>query len=54
MIVVADTSRLNYLIQIDCDNLLPQLYERILVPSGVISRDATPPAALPGKTPKMR
>jgi len=36
MIVVADTSPLNYLIQIDCDNLLPQLYHRILVPFGVI------------------
>jgi predicted nucleic acid-binding protein len=36
MIVVADTSPLNYLIQIDCDELLPQLYERIVVPSGVM------------------
>jgi predicted nucleic acid-binding protein len=36
MIVVADTSPLNYLIQIDCDSLLPQLYGRIVVPSGVM------------------
>jgi predicted nucleic acid-binding protein len=36
MIVVADTSPLNYLIQIDCDHLLPRLYGRIVVPSGVM------------------
>jgi predicted nucleic acid-binding protein len=36
MIVVADTSPLNYLIQIDCDTLLPRLYGRIVVPSGVM------------------
>jgi predicted nucleic acid-binding protein len=36
MIVVADTSLLNYLIQIDCDSLLPQLYGRIVVPVGVM------------------
>jgi predicted nucleic acid-binding protein len=36
MIVVADTAPLNYLIQIDCDRLLPQLYERIVVPAGVM------------------
>ena len=35
MIVVADTSPLNYLIQIDCDELLPQLYGRILIPAAV-------------------
>ncbi len=27
---------LNYLIQIDCDELLPQLYKRIIVPAGVM------------------
>lgn len=37
MIVVADTSPLNYLIQIDCDYLLPFLYGTIIVPPGVIS-----------------
>lgn len=36
MIVVGDTAPLNYLIQIDCDGLLFQLYERIVVPAGVI------------------
>lgn len=36
MIVVADTSPLNYLIQIECDRLLPALYRRILVPPAVI------------------
>ena len=36
MIVVADTSPLNYLIPINCDSLLPQLYGRIVVPSGVM------------------
>jgi predicted nucleic acid-binding protein len=36
MIVVADTSPLNYLILIDCDNLLPQLYGRVVVPTAVM------------------
>jgi predicted nucleic acid-binding protein len=36
MIVVADTSPLNYLIQIGCDELLPRLFGRIVVPTGVI------------------
>jgi predicted nucleic acid-binding protein len=36
MIVVADTSPLNYLILIDCDNLLPQLYGHIVVPMAVM------------------
>ena len=36
MIVVADTSPLNYLIQIGCDDLLPELYGRIVVPSAVM------------------
>lgn len=40
MIVVADTSPLNYLIQIDCDNLLPQLYNRIVIPSAVMQEIA--------------
>lgn len=35
MIVVADTSPLNYLVQIDCIGLLPELYDRIIVPHGV-------------------
>jgi predicted nucleic acid-binding protein len=36
MIVVADTSPLNYLIQIGYDELLPQIYKRIVVPVGVM------------------
>lgn len=36
IVVVADTSPLNYLIQIDCDSVLPALYERVLVPSAVL------------------
>jgi len=36
MIVVADTSPLNYLIQINAEVLLPQLYGRVLIPSGVL------------------
>ena len=48
MIFVADTSPLNYLIQIACDNLLPQLYGRIVVPSGVMKELGHPgaPAAV--------
>ena len=44
MIVVADTSPLNYLIQIACDSLLPQLYGRIVIPSGVM-RELVHPSA---------
>jgi predicted nucleic acid-binding protein len=48
MIVVADTAPLNYLIQIDCDDLLPKLYERIVVPAGVMQElaDAAAPASV--------
>ena len=35
--VVADTSPLNYLIQIDCQHLLPALFERVLVPVAVVT-----------------
>ena len=44
MIVVADTSPLNYLIQIECDYTLPQLYQRVLVPVGVIDELKSPKA----------
>jgi uncharacterized protein len=37
IVVVADTSPLNYLIQIHCQDLLPALYERVLVPPAVIT-----------------
>jgi len=48
MIVVADTSPLNYLIQIDCDVLLPEIYGHIVVPSGVMQElsHAGAPAAV--------
>jgi predicted nucleic acid-binding protein len=36
IVVVADTSPLNYLIQIHCQDLLLALYGRVLVPSAVI------------------
>jgi predicted nucleic acid-binding protein len=44
MIVVADTAPLNYLIQIESDALLFHLYERIIVPAGVM-RELGHPAA---------
>lgn len=37
MIVVADTSPLNYLIQIACESLLPALYKRVLIPAAVLA-----------------
>lgn len=37
MVVVADTSPLNYLVQIHCENLLYKLYGKVVVPSSVIS-----------------
>ena len=48
MIAVADTGPLNYLIQIDCDHLLPQLYQRVFVPPSVIDElsDLGAPAAV--------
>jgi predicted nucleic acid-binding protein len=48
MIVVADTSPLNYLIQIDSDPLLPRLYESIVIPSAVMGElaDARAPLAV--------
>ena len=47
IVVVADTSPLNYLIQIHCEHLLPALYERVLVPAAVMAEldhPATPAA----------
>jgi predicted nucleic acid-binding protein len=35
IVVVADTSPLNYLVQIGCENALPALYETVLVPPAV-------------------
>jgi predicted nucleic acid-binding protein len=36
MIVVADTSPLNYLLQINCESALSVLYKRIIIPSAVL------------------
>lgn len=36
ILVVADTSPLNYLVQIDCQDLLSTLYQRILIPTAVL------------------
>ncbi len=36
ILVVADTSPLNYLVQIDCQELLSTLYQRILIPAAVL------------------
>jgi predicted nucleic acid-binding protein len=44
IVVVADTSPLNYLIQINCDHVLPALYERVFVPSAVVEELGHPRA----------
>jgi uncharacterized protein len=36
IVVVADTSPLNYLIQINCEHVLPALYARVFVPRAVV------------------
>jgi predicted nucleic acid-binding protein len=46
MIVVADTSPLNYLIQIQCEHILPRLYRAVVVPIGVIEELRSPKAPL--------
>jgi hypothetical protein len=46
MLVVADTSPLNYLVLIQHDSLLPALYERVMVPPAVLAdlqQPRTPP-----------
>jgi predicted nucleic acid-binding protein len=44
MIVVADTSPLNYLIQVGCESLLPALYRRVLIPATVLEELGDPAA----------
>jgi predicted nucleic acid-binding protein len=44
IVVVADTSPLNDLIQINCDHILPALYERVFVPSAVFEELGHPRA----------
>jgi predicted nucleic acid-binding protein len=36
MIVIADTTPLNYLVLVDHANLLPQLCDRVLIPAAVL------------------
>lgn len=36
MIVVADTSPLNYFVQIGCESILSPLYQRVLIPPSVL------------------
>ena len=47
IVVVADTSPLNYLIQIHCDQVVPALYERVFVPATVMHELDHPRAAAP-------
>jgi predicted nucleic acid-binding protein len=45
MIVISDTSPINYLILIECVNVLPELYGRVVIPEGVfeeLQRLSTP------------
>ena len=47
MIVIADTTPLNYLVLIDCVGILPQLYGHVLIPAAVwqeFQRPETPEA----------
>jgi len=46
IVVVADTSPLNYLVQIEKAHVLPSLYERVLVPNAVLD-ELRHPAAVP-------
>lgn len=47
MIVIADTSPINYLVLIDAGDLLPTLFEAILVPQGVIQELRNPASPRP-------
>jgi len=49
IVVVADTSPLNYLVQIRGEHILPQLYERVFVPAAVIEE-----LEHPGTVPAVR
>ena len=45
MIVISDTSPINYLILIECVDVLPELYGRVVIPEGVfeeLQRQSTP------------
>lgn len=44
MIVVADTSPINYFVQIGCESVLPSLYQRVLIPPSVLDELGHPDA----------
>jgi predicted nucleic acid-binding protein len=44
ILVVADTSPLNYLVRIECAELLPALFDRIVIPSAVLRELGDPDA----------
>ena len=44
MIVIADASPLNYLIQVNCDGLMRDLYRQVLVPATVVEELRHPSA----------
>jgi predicted nucleic acid-binding protein len=50
IVVVADTSPLNYLIQTHCDHVLPTLYQRVFVPLAVVEELRHPRAVAAVRT----
>lgn len=44
MIVVGDTSPINYFVQIGCESVLPSLYQRVLIPRSVLDELGHPGA----------
>jgi predicted nucleic acid-binding protein len=40
MLVIADTSPLNYLVWVDAVEVLPQLYSKVIIPPEVLATDA--------------
>jgi predicted nucleic acid-binding protein len=50
MIVVSNTSPINYLILINYINLLPELFQQIIIPQAVYSELSDASAPIPGRT----
>jgi predicted nucleic acid-binding protein len=50
ILVVADTSPLCYLVVIEAIELLPRLYDRVVIPSAVLAELTHPKAPVPVKT----
>jgi predicted nucleic acid-binding protein len=48
MIVVSDTSPLNYLVLIGQIDVLPVLFTKVLIPDGVLSELVNPATPTPG------